>query len=95
MCMFINHLIHIYIYMHACVCATVQVIEGLEGCPGLQRLWLFSNRIASLAGLQHTGGLKELWAQDNDVSSTAGVETLSQLESLALAGNPIGTQLLV
>lgn len=38
-------------------------IEGLEGCPRLQRLWLFGNKISVIEGLEGCCDLRELWLQ--------------------------------
>lgn len=55
-------------------------MDGLTGCPKLQKLWLFSNRISTIDNLHTCGDLRELWLQDNAISG---------ISSIALAGNPM------
>ena len=64
-------------------------IEGLSGCPRLQRVWLYGNKISRMEGLQPVGELKELWLQQNKISRVGGLEGLVHLENLGLAGNKI------
>ncbi|CAM9725922.1 unnamed protein product, partial [Discosporangium mesarthrocarpum] len=67
----------------------ISKIEGLEGCPSVQRLWLFSNRIVNMENLHHCGALREIWLHDNKIKRAAGLDSLVHLQSLGLAGNPI------
>ena len=64
---------------------------GLDGCPGLQRLWLCANLIASAATLPaaRLGELRELWLQANPIETVEGIPALRNLQVLSLAGTRI------
>lgn len=67
----------------------LESLEGLEGCPRIQRLWVWGNRLRSLSGLHAQADLRELWAQDNRLERVGGVEHLVSLQVLDVAGNPV------
>jgi len=67
----------------------LETLEGLEGCPRVQRLWVWGNRLKSLSGLHAQADLRELWAQDNRLERVAGVEHLVSLQVIDVAGNPV------
>eukprot|EP00793_Prasinoderma_coloniale_P006019 PRCOL_00004493-RA len=62
-------------------------LEGLEGCRGLQRLWVYGNAIRELDGVACLGDLRELWVQSNLISSLEPLQSLANLQVLALSGN--------
>ena len=53
----------------------------------MQKLWLFSNKIAKLENLSALGDLREFWVQDNKITKLAGLENVSSLQILAVAAN--------
>jgi hypothetical protein len=64
-------------------------VDGLEGCPNLDRLWLHSNRITDARGVAPCTHLRELWVQMNEIVDLGAFRSLAHLQTLALAGNPI------
>lgn len=69
----------------------IEIIENLEGCPQLEKLWLTSNKIRRLENLESNSFLKELVAQDNQISKLENLRTLVNLQNLNITQNPIST----
>jgi hypothetical protein len=72
-------------------CNGLEALGDLSGCPRVQRLWVWSNRLTTLRGVGALAELRELWVQDNRLSGLNGVECLSALQALSTAQNPIST----
>jgi Leucine-rich repeat (LRR) protein len=58
----------------------IERIEGLSGCPKLQKLWLMENRISKIEGLEACTGLQELYLYSNRISSITGLDHLTGLK---------------
>lgn len=58
----------------------IERIEGLSGCPQLQKLWLMENRISKVEGLNACTGLQELYLYSNRISDVAGLDHLTRLK---------------
>ena len=73
----------------------IRKIEQLEGCTGLEQLWLSYNRIEKLSGLDKLKGLKILYMSNNSISSWTEIERLSnicpELVDVLFINNPIQT----
>lgn len=58
----------------------IERIEGLSGCPKLQKLWLMENRISKIEGLAACTGLQELYLYSNRITSITGLDHLTGLK---------------
>lgn len=74
--------------LHACITRDarpvamqdIEVIEGLGGCPLIEKLWLCENSIRQLEGLAHMTRLRELYIYSNRIKTVEGLDTLTGLE---------------
>lgn len=64
----------------------IEKIDGLSGCPKLQKLWLMENRIAKIEGLEGCTGLRELYLYSNRISRIEGIDHLTALQVSWQAG---------
>jgi Leucine-rich repeat (LRR) protein len=63
--------------------------EKLETVPGVQVMYVYENRIASLNGLENLRNLQQLFMQNNLVKSLQGLESLPHLRKLHLGHNQL------
>ena len=66
----------------------IERIEGLEGCVGLQCLYLTDNRIRLIENLAFEN-LTHLYLQDNDIDEMNNLDRLYNLRKLFVGGNNI------
>lgn len=64
-------------------------MDGVESCPHLVHLYLYSNKIHRIQGLGRLVQLDKLWLNGNQISCVEGLDSLRQLRDLNLAGNCI------
>lgn len=57
-------------------------IQGLEGCPNLEQLWLTENEITDIRGLGQCLQLRRLYLYSNHISCIEGLDNLNNLEVL-------------
>ena len=55
-------------FIHNLLFLLLQHIEGLEGCPNLQHLLLYTNRISCMEGINHLSKLQRLWLNGNRIT---------------------------
>eukprot|EP00762_Andalucia_godoyi_P006959 ANDGO_08261.mRNA.1 Internalin-I len=67
----------------------VEVIENLNRCTQLEKLWLCECRIKAIQGLDGCISLKELYLYSNNISKIQNLSNLKQLEVLWLNENRI------
>jgi len=58
----------------------VSKIEGLEGCPCLEQLWLNENEIKAIQGLDLCPQLRRLYLYSNRITAIQGLGALHKLE---------------
>ena len=75
----------------------IRKLEQLEGCTGLEQLWISYNRIEKLSGIDKLKNLKVLYMSNNSISSWTEIERLSNicpdLVDVLFINNPIQTSL--
>lgn len=62
------------------VAQAVKLIEGLQGCPSLEQLWLNENEIQVIQGLNLCPQLRRLYLYSNQISCIQGLDSLHKLE---------------
>lgn len=62
------------------VAQAVKLIEGLQGCPSLEQLWLNENEIQVIQGLDLCPQLRRLYLYSNQISCIQGLDSLHKLE---------------
>lgn len=68
---------------------SIEVIENLECCTRLEKLWLAENRIRAISGLGTLTQLQELYLYSNEISRIQGLENLQKLQVLWVNDNEI------
>lgn len=63
--------------------------DKLEAVVGVQVIYAYENRIASLSGLENLRNLQQLFMQNNNVKSLEGLESLQHLRKLNFAHNQL------
>lgn len=67
----------------------VESLEPLRRHTNLEHLFVYDNRLGSLAGIEGMKGLKDLYCQNNRITSLGPISGLYQLENLYVSGNPL------
>jgi Leucine-rich repeat (LRR) protein len=55
-------------------------LEGLQGCPSLERVWVIENKLACIEGLAHLTDLQELYLYSNCITKIEGLSSLTGLQ---------------
>lgn len=69
----------------------IKVIESLDECVYLEKLYLVENSITKIRGLENLTNLKELFLFSNRISKIENLERLTNIEILSLADNYISS----
>jgi hypothetical protein len=66
-------------------------IDGLQGCPLLEALFLPDNSIRAISGLDYCTNLRELQLNGNQIERIEGLQQLPALEVLMLCDNKVSS----